>query len=119
MFLLAGSDVSHACLGKRTLWMSATPRPRTLATGLTGLRGLCVIAPPPLHRVPVVTKVAPLSDIAIAGALYRSSGDCDHAPVGPDPELTFTIAATAILSSSGAEQHRCVRGSRRVSGCIG
>ncbi|WP_410052792.1 DEAD/DEAH box helicase [Bradyrhizobium sp. SZCCHNPS2010] len=53
------------------LWMSATPIPRTLAAGLTGLRDLSVIATPPAHRVPVVTKVAPLSDIAIAAALVR------------------------------------------------
>ncbi|MGJ5222316.1 DEAD/DEAH box helicase, partial [Bradyrhizobium oligotrophicum] len=53
------------------LWMSATPIPRTLAAGLTGLRDLSVIATPPVHRVPVVTKVAPLSDIAIAAALTR------------------------------------------------
>ncbi|WP_244422257.1 DEAD/DEAH box helicase [Bradyrhizobium sp. ORS 285] len=53
------------------LWMSATPIPRTLAAGLTGLRDLSVIATPPVHRVPVVTKVAPLSDIAIAAALAR------------------------------------------------
>ncbi|MGJ4951460.1 DEAD/DEAH box helicase [Bradyrhizobium sp. HKCCYLS20291] len=53
------------------LWMSATPIPRTLAAGLTGFRDLSVIATPPVHRVPVVTKVAPLSDIAIAAALVR------------------------------------------------
>ena len=53
------------------LWMSATPIPRTLAAGLTGLRDLSVIATPPAHRVPVATKVAPLSDIAIAAALSR------------------------------------------------
>ena len=53
------------------LWMSATPIPRTLAAGLTGLRDLSVIATPPVHRVPVATKVAPLSDIAIAAPLVR------------------------------------------------
>jgi len=54
-----------------TLWMSATPIPRTLAAGLAGFRDLSVIATPPVHRLPVVTKVAPLSDAAIAGALLR------------------------------------------------
>jgi transcription-repair coupling factor (superfamily II helicase) len=53
------------------LWMSATPIPRTLAAGLAGLRDLSVIATPPVHRVPVVTRVAPLSDAAIASALLR------------------------------------------------
>ncbi|UFZ08504.1 DEAD/DEAH box helicase [Bradyrhizobium ontarionense] len=53
------------------LWMSATPIPRTLAAGLTGLRDLSVIATPPVHRVPIATRVAPLSDAAIAAALLR------------------------------------------------
>jgi transcription-repair coupling factor (superfamily II helicase) len=54
-----------------TLWMSATPIPRTLAAGLAGFRDLSVIATPPVHRLPVVTKVAPLSDAAIVAALLR------------------------------------------------
>jgi transcription-repair coupling factor (superfamily II helicase) len=54
-----------------TLWMSATPIPRTLAAGLVGLRDISVIATPPVHRVPVATRVAPLSDAAIASALLR------------------------------------------------
>jgi transcription-repair coupling factor (superfamily II helicase) len=51
--------------------MSATPIPRTLAAGLAGFRDLSVIASPPVHRLPVVTKVAPLSDTAIIAALLR------------------------------------------------
>jgi transcription-repair coupling factor (superfamily II helicase) len=51
--------------------MSATPIPRTLAAGLAGFRDLSVIATPPVHRLPIVTKVAPLSDAAIAAALLR------------------------------------------------
>ncbi|MCK1390466.1 DEAD/DEAH box helicase [Bradyrhizobium sp. 1] len=54
-----------------TLWMSATPIPRTLAAGLAGFRDLSVIASPPVHRLPVATKIAPLSDAAIAPALLR------------------------------------------------
>jgi len=54
-----------------TLWMSATPIPRTLAAGLAGLRDISVIATPPVHRAPVLTRVAPLSDAAIAAALLR------------------------------------------------
>jgi transcription-repair coupling factor (superfamily II helicase) len=57
--------------GVHTLWMSATPIPRTLAAGLAGFRDLSVIATPPVHRLPVVTKTAPLSDAAIAAALLR------------------------------------------------
>ena len=36
-----------------------------------GLQGFSVIASPPIQRLPVVTKVAPLSDAAIASALLR------------------------------------------------
>ncbi len=39
-----------------TLWMSATPIPRTLAAGLAGFRDLSVIASPPVHRLPVATQ---------------------------------------------------------------
>jgi transcription-repair coupling factor (superfamily II helicase) len=56
------------------LWMSATPIPRTLAAGLIGLRDLSIIASPPVDRVPVATKIAPLSDAAIAAALLREHG---------------------------------------------
>jgi transcription-repair coupling factor (superfamily II helicase) len=54
-----------------TLWMSATPIPRTLAAGLAGFRDLSVIATPPVHRLPMVTKVGPISDAAIVAALLR------------------------------------------------
>jgi transcription-repair coupling factor (superfamily II helicase) len=69
----AAEKAKLSALNKRghMLWMSATPIPRTLAAGLTGLRDLSVIASPPVHRVPVVTRVAPLSDPAIAAALLR------------------------------------------------
>ncbi|TYO64321.1 DEAD/DEAH box helicase [Bradyrhizobium hipponense] len=53
------------------LWMSATPIPRTLAAGLAGFRDLSIIASPPVHRLPVATRIAPLSDAAIASALLR------------------------------------------------
>ena len=58
--------------GLHTLWMSATPIPRTLAAGLAGFRDISGdLATPPIHRLPVVTKVGPLSDAAIAAALLR------------------------------------------------
>src|SRR5260370_7248723 len=63
--------LSGLAKGVHTLWMSATPIPRTLAAGLAGFRDLSVIATPPVHRLPIVTKVAPLSDAAIAAALLR------------------------------------------------
>ncbi len=65
------AKLSSLVKGVHTLWMSATPIPRTLAAGLAGFRDLSVIATPPVHRLPIVTKVAPLSDAAIAAALLR------------------------------------------------
>jgi transcription-repair coupling factor (superfamily II helicase) len=65
------AKLSSLAKGVHTLWMSATPIPRTLAAGLAGFRDLSVIATPPVHRLPMVTKVAPLSDAAIVAALLR------------------------------------------------
>ncbi len=65
------AKLSGLAKSAHTLWMSATPIPRTLAAGLAGFRDLSVIATPPVHRLPIVTKIAPLSDAAIAGALLR------------------------------------------------
>jgi transcription-repair coupling factor (superfamily II helicase) len=65
------AKLSKLAKGIHALWMSATPIPRTLAAGLAGFRDLSVIASPPVQRLPVVTKVAPLSDAAIATALLR------------------------------------------------
>jgi transcription-repair coupling factor (superfamily II helicase) len=65
------AKLSSLAKSVHTLWMSATPIPRTLAAGLAGFRDLSVIATPPVHRLPVVTQVAPLSDAAIAAALLR------------------------------------------------
>jgi transcription-repair coupling factor (superfamily II helicase) len=65
------AKLSGLAKGIHTLWMSATPIPRTLAAGLAGFRDLSVIATPPAHRLPVATRIAPLSDAAIAAALLR------------------------------------------------
>ncbi|OAF18639.1 DEAD/DEAH box helicase [Bradyrhizobium neotropicale] len=65
------AKLSGLAKGVHTLWMSATPIPRTLAAGLAGFRDLSVIASPPAHRLPVATRIAPLSDAAIAAALLR------------------------------------------------
>src|SRR6476620_10286698 len=65
------AKLSELAKGIHALWMSATPIPRTLAAGLAGFRDLSVIASPPAHRLPIVTKVAPLSDAAIVAALLR------------------------------------------------
>jgi transcription-repair coupling factor (superfamily II helicase) len=65
------AKLSGLAKNAHALWMSATPIPRTLAAGLAGFRDLSVIATPPVHRLPVATKIAPLSDAAIASALLR------------------------------------------------
>ncbi|MET4276576.1 transcription-repair coupling factor (superfamily II helicase) [Bradyrhizobium sp. F1.2.2] len=65
------AKLSGLAKGAHSLWMSATPIPRTLAAGLAGFRDLSVIASPPVHRLPIVTRIAPLSDAAIAAALLR------------------------------------------------
>ena len=65
------AKLSGLVKGVHALWMSATPIPRTLAAGLAGFRDISVIATPPVHRLPIVTKVALLSDAAIAAALLR------------------------------------------------
>src|SRR4029079_1942288 len=65
------AKLSGLAKGVHTLWMSATPIPRTLAAGVAGFRDLSVVATPPVHRLPVATKVAPLSDAAIIAALLR------------------------------------------------
>jgi len=65
------AKLSGLAKSSHTLWMSATPIPRTLAVGLAGIRDLSVIATPPVHRLPVVTRIAPLSDAAIVAALLR------------------------------------------------
>jgi transcription-repair coupling factor (superfamily II helicase) len=65
------TKLSTLAKNAHTLWMSATPIPRTLAAGLAGFRDLSVIATPPVHRLPVSTRVAPLSEAAIAAALLR------------------------------------------------
>ena len=65
------AKLSSLAKSVHTLWMSATPIPRTLAAGLAGFRDLSVIATPPVLRLPVVTRVAPLSDAAIVAALLR------------------------------------------------
>jgi transcription-repair coupling factor (superfamily II helicase) len=69
----AGEKEKLSCLsnGLHALWMSATPIPRTLAAGLAGFRDISVIATAPGHRLPILTKVGPLSDAAIATALLR------------------------------------------------
>jgi transcription-repair coupling factor (superfamily II helicase) len=51
------------------LALSATPIPRSLNQAFSGLRGLSLIQSPPTGRQPIVTKVLPWSDQAVADAI--------------------------------------------------
>jgi transcription-repair coupling factor (superfamily II helicase) len=51
------------------LALSATPIPRTLNQALSGLRGISLIQSPPVGRKPIVTKVGPYDEGAVAAAI--------------------------------------------------
>ncbi|GAA0992783.1 transcription-repair coupling factor [Nocardiopsis tropica] len=53
------------------LAMSATPIPRTLEMGLTGIREMTTILTPPEERHPVLTFVGPYEDKQITAAIRR------------------------------------------------
>ncbi|MFV2196063.1 transcription-repair coupling factor [Nocardiopsis sp. LOL_012] len=53
------------------LAMSATPIPRTLEMGMTGIREMTTILTPPEERHPVLTFVGPYEDKQIAAAIRR------------------------------------------------
>jgi len=53
------------------LTMSATPIPRTLYMSLAGVRDMSTIDTPPANRLPIYTRVVPLSNETIAEAIMR------------------------------------------------
>jgi transcription-repair coupling factor (superfamily II helicase) len=53
------------------LTLTATPIPRTLQLAMTGLRGLSLIATPPVDRLAVRTFVLPFDGLSIREALLR------------------------------------------------
>ena len=53
------------------LAMSATPIPRTLEMGISGIREMSTILTPPEERHPVLTSVAPYDERQIAAAIRR------------------------------------------------
>src|ERR1019366_2038959 len=53
------------------LGMSATPSPRTLEMGVTGIREMSTILTPPEERHPVLTFVGPYEEKQIAAAVRR------------------------------------------------
>jgi len=56
------------------LALSATPIPRTLNQALCGLRGISLIQSPPVGRQPIVTKVGPYDEGAVAAAVAAELG---------------------------------------------
>ncbi|HEY8203061.1 MAG TPA: transcription-repair coupling factor, partial [Actinomycetota bacterium] len=53
------------------LTMSATPIPRTLEMGLTGIRDMSLVDTPPVDRRPVMTYVGPSDDRMVTAAIRR------------------------------------------------
>jgi transcription-repair coupling factor (superfamily II helicase) len=53
------------------LTLTATPIPRTLEMGLTGIRDLTLLQTPPTDRQPILTYVGPYDDRAVAEAIRR------------------------------------------------
>jgi transcription-repair coupling factor (superfamily II helicase) len=58
-------------VGVDVLTLTASPIPRTLEMGLTGIRDLSVIDTPPAARQPILTYVGETDDLAIAEAIRR------------------------------------------------
>lgn len=57
--------------GIDTLFLSATPIPRTLHLALSGLRDASVLRTPPVGRKPVITKVSPCGSGIVRAAIGR------------------------------------------------
>ncbi|MEN3976677.1 transcription-repair coupling factor [Emcibacter sp. SYSU 3D8] len=53
------------------LTLTATPIPRTLQLAMSGMRGLSIIATPPVDRLAVRTFVMPMDPLAVREALLR------------------------------------------------
>ena len=53
------------------LTLTATPIPRTLQLAMSGMRGLSLIATPPVDRLAIRTFVLPMDDMVIREALLR------------------------------------------------
>jgi len=58
-------------VGLDVLTLTASPIPRTLEMGLTGIRDLSVIDTPPARRQPILTYVGELDERAISEAIRR------------------------------------------------
>ncbi len=63
--------VKQLSVGVDVLTLTASPIPRTLEMGLTGIRDLSVIDTPPAQRQPILTYVGEHDDHAVAEAIRR------------------------------------------------
>jgi transcription-repair coupling factor (superfamily II helicase) len=63
--------IKHLKVGVDVLTLTASPIPRTLEMGLTGIRDLSVIDTPPAARQPILTHVGELDERAVAEAIRR------------------------------------------------
>ncbi len=57
--------------GVHVLTLTATPIPRTLQLALTGVRGMSIIATPPVDRLAVRTFISPFDPVAVREYLLR------------------------------------------------
>jgi transcription-repair coupling factor (superfamily II helicase) len=64
-------SIKALSIGVDVLTLTASPIPRTLEMGLTGIRDLSIIDTPPAARQPILTYVGDLDDRAIAEAVRR------------------------------------------------
>src|SRR5262249_48635788 len=82
------------------LAMSATPIPRTLEMGLTGIREMSTILTPPEERHPILTFVGPYDEKQIAAAVRRE--------LMRDGQVFFVHNRVASINRTAARLHELV-----------
>ncbi|MFI0425018.1 transcription-repair coupling factor [Spongiactinospora sp. 9N601] len=82
------------------LSMSATPIPRTLEMGLTGIREMSTILTPPEERHPILTFVGPYDEKQIAAAVRRE--------LMRDGQVFFVHNRVASINKTAARLHELV-----------
>ncbi|MEV8636007.1 transcription-repair coupling factor [Streptosporangium sp. NPDC051023] len=82
------------------LAMSATPIPRTLEMGLTGIREMSTILTPPEERHPILTFVGPYDDKQIGAAIRRE--------LMRDGQVFFVHNRVASINKVAAMLHELV-----------
>ena len=63
--------INSYAFGVDTLYMSATPIPRTLHLGLVGFKSFSTIKTPPQFRLPVITKISYYNKDSVRSAIYN------------------------------------------------